>query len=105
MNNEEKLEQIIGQALGEASMQWHPRPSGVFDSSECSKIVDRTCDQIAKHYAEKVETLSREKEKLVEILDTYELAHEQYRHVMQKLKRKIEKKAIASVQKDDANAK
>ena len=43
---ERKLKEMIGIAVGEASMCWTPRPGNqVFDSSAASAIVDRlTCD-------------------------------------------------------------
>lgn len=43
---ERKLKELIGVAVGEASMCWNPRPGvQVFDSSKASEIVDRlTCD-------------------------------------------------------------
>ncbi len=33
-----ELKSKVFEALGEASMQWEPRPSGVFDSRECEKV-------------------------------------------------------------------
>jgi len=36
-----KLKEIVFQALGKASMQWEPRPTGVFDSTGCAKIGDK----------------------------------------------------------------
>jgi hypothetical protein len=32
------LEEIVYQAIGHASMCWNPRPEGIFDSTEASKI-------------------------------------------------------------------
>lgn len=32
------LEEVVFQALGHASMCWEPRPEGVFDSQEASKV-------------------------------------------------------------------
>ena len=42
----EALESIVGQAIGEASLQWIPRPAGVFDASEASKVAQRTTETI-----------------------------------------------------------
>jgi len=40
-----KIKEIVGIAVGEASLQWTPTPTGVFDSAHASAIVDRvTCD-------------------------------------------------------------
>lgn len=36
------LSRIIGEAIGEASLQWDPKPTGVFDSGGASALVDRT---------------------------------------------------------------
>lgn len=35
------IENLIGEAIGEASMCWDPRPTGVFESDRASGIVDR----------------------------------------------------------------
>lgn len=37
----------VWQSIGEASMQWIPRPTGVFDSSGASKIAVELCLKIA----------------------------------------------------------
>ena len=38
----DKQEEMVFQALGEASLCWNPKPSGqVFDSDECKKIGER----------------------------------------------------------------
>jgi hypothetical protein len=34
------LKEFVSIAIGEASMAWNPRPSGVFDSTHASKICD-----------------------------------------------------------------
>lgn len=36
----EKLNQFIGEKVGEATMCWNPIPAGVFDSQRAAKIVD-----------------------------------------------------------------
>lgn len=41
-----ELKTKVFEALGEASMQWGPRPSGVFDSTECGKVGERLWEQI-----------------------------------------------------------
>jgi hypothetical protein len=46
------LRRIIGEAVGEASLQWEPKPSGIFDSSAASALVDRTVAQLAALEAE-----------------------------------------------------
>ena len=48
MKRAEELEEVIGQAIGEASMCWHPRPSGVFDSTYAIGITDRTVESVRK---------------------------------------------------------
>lgn len=40
--DEEKLVKIIGEAIGEASLCWEPKPKGVFDSHYASAIITRT---------------------------------------------------------------
>lgn len=43
------LRRIIGEAIGEASMLWTPRPSDqVFESTEASALVDRVLERISK---------------------------------------------------------
>lgn len=41
-----RLNQIIGEGVGQASLCWQPRPQGVFDSTEASKVVDMMKQQI-----------------------------------------------------------
>ena len=43
----------VWQAIGEASMQWSPRPTGVFDSSGASKIATELCLKIAEELEKK----------------------------------------------------
>ena len=45
---EEDLKKVIGEAIGEASMCWSETPSGVFDSSKASEIVDKVVNLIIK---------------------------------------------------------
>lgn len=33
---------IIGEAIGEASLLWEPKPTGVFNSTEGAALIDRT---------------------------------------------------------------
>ena len=40
------LREIIGQAIGEASMLWSRTPKGVFQSDEASKLIDRVIKEI-----------------------------------------------------------
>ena len=44
--NPETIEEVIGQAIGEASMCWEEYPSSVFDSTKASKIVDRVVEYV-----------------------------------------------------------
>jgi hypothetical protein len=37
----DKLRETVFQAIGQASMKWNPRPTGVFDSTEASKVADK----------------------------------------------------------------
>ena len=41
-----RLAEAIGQAIGEASMCWSPTPTGVFDSTRASSVLDDLCDQV-----------------------------------------------------------
>lgn len=41
-----KLDQIIGTAIGEASMCWSNTPTGTFDSDEAFNICKRVVDEI-----------------------------------------------------------
>lgn len=45
MTDDDKLREIIGQAVGAASMCWKPIPTGTFDSTKASEI----CDGIVNH--------------------------------------------------------
>lgn len=38
-----KFRELVGIAIGEASMCWSEMPSGVFDSTRAKEIVDRIC--------------------------------------------------------------
>lgn len=44
----EERKQLIGEAIGEASMCWGEMPTGVFDSTRASKIVDRVVAALEK---------------------------------------------------------
>jgi hypothetical protein len=43
-----KLEKIIAETIGEASMLWSETPKGIFESDKASELVDRTVDLIMK---------------------------------------------------------
>lgn len=43
------LEEIVFTALGEASMCWNPRPTGVFDSTGAKEIGDKLVKNISRH--------------------------------------------------------
>jgi len=38
-----KFRELVGIAIGEASMCWSEIPSGVFDSARAKELVDRIC--------------------------------------------------------------
>ncbi|TXG77593.1 hypothetical protein E6Q11_02370 [Candidatus Dojkabacteria bacterium] len=42
-----EIKEAIGIAIGEASMCWDPKPSGVFDSTHAGTIVDRIMNIIS----------------------------------------------------------
>ena len=50
------LPRLVYEAIGEASMQWHPRPTGVFASSEASAVCDRLIADVRALYAAKEKT-------------------------------------------------
>lgn len=41
MPDSKPFREIVGEAIGEASTCWLPRPTGVFDSTRASALVDR----------------------------------------------------------------
>jgi hypothetical protein len=43
----------VWESIGQASMQWDPRPTGVFDSSGASKIAVGLCLKIAEELEKK----------------------------------------------------
>lgn len=43
----------VYEAIGEASMQWKPRPKGVFQSTEASNVALRLCFKIANELERK----------------------------------------------------
>ena len=59
-------EEMIGQAIGEASMCWEPIPTGVFDATKAKVVMDRL---IRVNEAEK-ETLRAALEKAEEALQS-----------------------------------
>jgi hypothetical protein len=40
------IEELVGQAIGEASMCWSEPPKGVFDASKAEEIAERLMDDI-----------------------------------------------------------
>lgn len=44
------LSEIIGEAIGEASMCWYETPTGVFDSRHAADLCKRTIELVEKHY-------------------------------------------------------
>ncbi len=50
------LEEIIGQAIGEASMCWSEIPKGIFDSSNASRITKETILSIRQRIKEEMLT-------------------------------------------------
>jgi hypothetical protein len=40
------IEKKIHEAIGEASMCWKPRPTGVFDSRRAAEIADKLVDAV-----------------------------------------------------------
>ena len=46
------IKTILGEAVGEASLQWQPRPTGVFDSTGASMVVDKTFKRIMAVFQE-----------------------------------------------------
>lgn len=44
----EKLHEVIGESLGEASLCWTETPKGVFDSSRASKVLYQTVAKVLK---------------------------------------------------------
>lgn len=46
----DRLREIVGQAIGEASMCWSEAPQGVFDSTRARAIVDRVVSEIEGNY-------------------------------------------------------
>jgi hypothetical protein len=47
-----ELRRIIGEAVGEASLQWEPKPTGVFDSDGAVGVIDRTVHAIDQRIQE-----------------------------------------------------
>lgn len=43
-----EIKREIGEAIGEGSMCWDPIPTGVFDATRASAIVERVCKSIFK---------------------------------------------------------
>lgn len=53
---EAKIREIVGQALGEASMCWDPPPSSqVFDSTRASEIVERVTADLLRVVADAID--------------------------------------------------
>ena len=51
MSEIDKFRELVGIAIGEASMCWSEIPNGIFDSTRAKKLVDRICN----HYDRKKE--------------------------------------------------
>ncbi len=49
---EEELREKVFTAIGEASMCWNPKPSGVFDSSHAKEISEQLIDYIKNNLKE-----------------------------------------------------
>lgn len=45
----QEVQRIIGEAVGEASLQWRPVPTGVFDSDGASALVGRVVAELEPH--------------------------------------------------------
>lgn len=41
---EEQFRELVGEAIGEASVCWSETPNGEFDSAKAEELVDRICD-------------------------------------------------------------
>jgi hypothetical protein len=54
---QESIEQIIAQAIGEASMCWSETPKGAFDSTLAKEICDRVVSKVKRRHH--LETLIR----------------------------------------------
>lgn len=52
-----ELYHAVFEAVGAASMQWNPRPEGVFDSEGASKVAVELCFKIADELEGKREAL------------------------------------------------
>lgn len=46
--NDEKFREIVGIAIGRASVCWSELPSGVFDSSTARELINEICDAAGK---------------------------------------------------------
>jgi hypothetical protein len=46
MNSIKEIEEIIGQAIGEASMLWSETPKGVFESMKAVELIKQTTAKI-----------------------------------------------------------
>lgn len=68
------INEIIGEALGEASMCWSEIPKGVFDSNRATRIMKRTVALIEKNCIRR-DNLGLDEEKILKImLDTWRIA-------------------------------
>jgi hypothetical protein len=55
-----QFKELVGIAIGEASMCWSEPPTGIFDSGRASDIVDRIVNEFPLTY-EEVESLENAK--------------------------------------------
>ena len=72
-----KLEDIVFQGIGEASMCWSERPKGVFDSTKAARIGDEIMQAIKEEMSEKTITIeARFFEHLLACLANQKFIHE-----------------------------
>ena len=48
--SEQELRHLVWEAVGAASMQWEPRPTGVFDSTGALGVADRLLAALIPHF-------------------------------------------------------
>lgn len=48
-----EIEAVVFESIGEGSMSWKPRPTGVFDSTEAGGVADRLVKKIIEIVEEK----------------------------------------------------
>jgi len=78
MSEPKSFRNIVGEAIGEASMCWLETPTGVFDSDRASRIVDKIFDAFHLEAGMGVTRWSevvKENRKLKEALESLRLCH------------------------------